>query len=211
MKTLLPVLALLSALSLRTMAAGTNTEVDPLMKLATARAKVEISLRDATAVFDKTRNGYVAAETVIEKTRNQIMDILSKAKTERDEDKKFVIECERRAAQIDRKWDDASREYDTDISPRYDAATETFDKLKNIFGKLTDLDQNWKDARLDLAALEAAFAAMDKRIADTAAQGEKATNDLKDRQKIWGAELAAVEKFVAQPAEKDDGEKDQKK
>jgi predicted nucleic acid-binding Zn-ribbon protein len=171
--------------------------VDPLMKLATARAKVEITLRDGSPVFDRTNNGFAAAETAIERTKDTITDILSKSRQNNADDEEYIATIEQTATELQSKWDMASREYDTDISPRYEAANESFGALKNVFTTLANSEQEWKQARIDLDPLERAFAALDKRLAETIVAGRKATDDLKSRQKTWESELATIRESVS--------------
>jgi hypothetical protein len=171
--------------------------VDPLMKLATARAAVEIAIRDGSAVFDRTKNGYADAETGIEQDKDKITDILSKAKEAHADDKTFAVECEKMMAEVEKKWDKDSREYDVDISARYDTASETFDELKDIFITFADNEQKWKKSKLDLEPLGQNFAALEKRFVETVAKGKKAVDDLKDRRKTWDDELVKIQQFVS--------------
>jgi peptidoglycan hydrolase CwlO-like protein len=171
--------------------------VDPLMKLATARAAVEIAIRDGSAVFDRTKNGYVDAETAIERDKDKITDILSKAKEAHAGDKTFAGECDKMMAEVEKKWDKDSREYDVDISARYDSASETFDELKDLFTTFADSEQKWKKSKLDLEPLGQNFTAVEKRLTETVAKGKKAVDDLKERRKTWDEELAKIEQFVS--------------
>ena len=176
---------------------ATQPVVDPLMKLATARASVEIAIRDGSAVFDKTRNGYVDAETTIERDKDKITDILSKAKQAHADDKAFAVECDKMMAEVEKKWDKDSREYDIDISARYDGASETFDELKDLFTTFADNEQKWKKSKLDLEPLGQNFAALEKRFTETIARGKKAVDDLKERRKTWDDDLVNIQNFVS--------------
>ena len=183
-------------------------EVDPYMKVATARAKAEMALRDGDVEFDPQMNSWDASwqaqQRISEKTaalldgrRNQenqkgdqadrqlVKDIETKLQTIRA-DHGALWQAEGKRALAERKMNDARFQWGN---------------LRNLFANVRNNEESWKNCKLDLAPLVALYASIETRAIELRGEVASAAGVAKAVRADWEAKLPEVEKLAgAAPA-----------
>lgn len=183
-------------------------EVDPYMKVATARAKAEMALRDGDVEFDPQMNSWDASwqaqQRISEKTaalldgrRNQenqkgdqadrqlVKDIETKLQTIRA-DHGALWQAEGKRALAERKMNDARFQWG---------------QLRNLFANVRGGEESWKNCKLDLSPLVALYASIETRAIELRGEVASAAGVAKAVRADWEAKLPEVEKLAgAAPA-----------
>ena len=183
-------------------------EVDPYMKVATARAKAEMAIRDGDVQFDPQMNSWDASwqaqQSIFEKTRallegrrnqeNQkgdqadrqlVKDIETKLQTIRA-DHGALWQAEGKRALAERKMNDARFQWG---------------QLRNLFGNVRNGEESWKNCKLDLSPLVALYASIETRAIELRGEVASAAGVAKAVRADWEAKLPEVEKLAgAAPA-----------
>ena len=174
---------------------------DPYMKLAMARARVEIALRDAGGLFspDKAWN---QAWQEAEQARNRVDQTLDKASEAEmakadAADPKFIADSQARKEAAAQEWNDFCQKERLALQQRYDEVVQQSALLQQALQGLSQQEEVWKSAKLDLAILEAGYLAMEKRLQSLADQAAALLAEAQKTQKRWEAAAEAVAKFAA--------------
>lgn len=209
MRTFILAVLLVVALAAGAYSAETMAgEVDPYMKVATARAKAEMALRDGDVEFDPQMNSWDASwqaqQRIYEKARG-LLDRRHREENQKGDqaDRQLVKDIERKAEAIhadhgvlhqaegkralaDRKMSDA----------RYQ-----WGQLRNVLANVRGSEESWKNCKLDLLPLVALYASIETRAIELRDEVASAVGVAKAVRADWEAKLPEVEKLVgAAPA-----------
>ena len=183
-------------------------EVDPYMKVATARAKAEMALRDGDVQFDPQMNSWDASwqaqQSIFEKTRallegrrnqenqkgdqadRQLIDNLWTKTQTMGAEYNALGQAEGKRALAERKMNDARFQWGN---------------LRNLFANVRNNEESWKNCKLDLAPLVALYASIETRAIELRGEVASAVGVAKAVRADWEAKLPEVEKLAgAAPA-----------
>jgi hypothetical protein len=181
-----------------------DAQSDPYVKVAVARAKVEVAIRDAGPVCDGPRSGWGATWSATDATWEKLARTLERAmekeerRPEEVRDQPFIEDCRGKREAKEEDWRQFQSKR-TDLNTRFEQSCRAFDNLSEMLGVTAEIDRRWKEAGIDLAPLESVYAAMEKRVFEVREQARKALDDETAALKDWEAALAAAEKAVARP------------
>ena len=163
-----------------------KSEPDPYVKVAIARAKAEIALRDSAALFDDNRCELNPAAQAVLHARDKMNEALNNlrgaeaGKEEFQRDEKFVAACDRELTVLELKAARFEQVESKEINLSYNEARQAFGSAGELFNKLADAEKAWKESSLDLPALVAVYAALEKRVLELRGQAQKAVADVLD-------------------------------
>lgn len=178
-------------------AAPAKPPVDPYIRMAAVKAELEVALRDRASVFDSGKSGFDDNEEAIEKAKDGISDLIERAGKMGNLDENVMETLEKKEAELERRWDEASHDFDSTLSPRYEELSDAFDSLREVFEGLSDAEQGWKRSGADVAPLEQAYAALAKRLSVITPEAEKLVATLKEHRTSWEAERESVQALVS--------------
>lgn len=173
---------------------------EQVVALATARAKAEIAVNKAMATFDTNRNGWTVAAQATETAYTKITTTIQKAvqkenaKPEADRNAAFLDQCQTRMQAIQQDWSDYANRDRQVITVAYQEASTQLQSLNQVFAGFSQYELYWKNAKMDLAPMQANFDAIAKRAAELKDQGQKAIDELTAKQKVWEVNLDAATK-----------------
>lgn len=179
---------------------------DPYIRIATARARAEIAVRDGAATFNNNTNSYGSTWQEIGNAQAKIDALYAEANATESKkgekaDKQFLQDCPAKAQ--------ASQVlYQALPQPppfgRKAAADQKMGEAGGQFGQVSatlqnmrTLEDSWKNAKLDLTMLEAIYASIEKRASECRDQATVAINDVKALKVEWDNRLAETQKYVA--------------
>jgi hypothetical protein len=175
---------------------------DPYIKVALARAKAEIALRDTAPLFDSQRSGWNEAWQSCDSSYQKSYQNLNRARDEesRKPDNKndvFINDCNTRLTAMNETWQTFSQKERPGPQMKMGDASNQFNNVMQAFRVQCQGEQNWKDAKMDLALLEQSYAALEKRALEVRALAEEALVEVKKQGKNWEDLLKDAENFVA--------------
>ena len=183
-------------------------DVDPYMKVATARAKAEMAIRDGEVQFDPQMNSWEASwqaqQSIFEKTRallegrrnqenqkgdqadRQLVDNLSTKLQTIGAENNALGQAEGKRALAERKMNDARFQWG---------------QLRGLFANVCGNEEFWKNCKLDLSPLVALYASIETRAIELRGEAASAAGMAKAVRADWEAKLPEVEKLAgAAPA-----------
>jgi len=178
-------------------------EVDPYMKVATARAKAEMAIRDGEVQFDPQMNSWEASwqaqQSIFEKTRallegrrnqenqkgdqadRQLIDNLWTKMQTMGAENNALGQAEGKRALAERKMNDARFQWG---------------QLRSLFANVRGSEENWKNCKLDLLPLVALYASIETRAIELRGEVASAVGVAKAARADWEAKLPEVEKLA---------------
>jgi len=183
-------------------------DVDPYMKVATARAKAEMAIRDGQVQFDPQRNSWDASwqaqQSIYEKTRallegrrnqenqkgdqadRQLMDNLSTKMQTIGAENYALGQTEGKRVLAEQKMREAKFQWD---------------QLRGLFSNVRGGEESWKNCKLDLSPLVALYASIETRAIELRGEAASAVGTARAVRADWEAKLPEVEKLAgAAPA-----------
>ncbi|HUS57073.1 MAG TPA: hypothetical protein VM141_00340 [Planctomycetota bacterium] len=195
--------AALAAGLLVTNVAAAADVFDPYIKVATARAKAEIALRDGAQTFNRDRNSWNDMWQSIEKSYRADIVLLQRARQAEGEkgeqaDRAFIKEAETReqAAHAASNALGQAQGARTLAEQKLGEAQHQWNNVANALSQIRGAEDSWKAAKLDLGMLEAAYFAIERRALECRAQAEAAIAEVRPVKAEWDNMLAETEKFV---------------
>lgn len=176
---------------------------DPYMRAAVSRTRVEIAFRDAEAAFDPAANGYSTAWADAEKAKRRLDQLLTAAveqEQERGETRAegFIAGCEQRLNRLEELWTALDEQTRPTLDATLNKVTVKFEAARDVLARLIEQEADWKKAGIDLAALEAAYAAIEKRLTQLGAEAGQVVKSVKTKQAELENEMHSAETFLAE-------------
>lgn len=188
---------------------------EQFMAVGKARTQAELAVRKARAVFGPIDKKWRGVSLKADQAHTQIINALRKAadqeqhRSEELRNPAVIEELTQRQRTIEQDWQRFSTVDREAMESDYSEAKSTVQGLATLFSSVTQLEPAWKDAKVDLPTLQAAYEAVAERADELREQAEKAFADLERGTEMW--QKAAV--AATQPArDKDEvgGMKDEK-
>lgn len=178
-------------------------DVDPYMKVATARAKAEMALRDGDVQFDPQMNSWDASwqaqQRIFEKTRALLEGRLNQERQKGDQADRQLMD------NLSTKWQTISEEHNalgqaegkrTLAERRLRDASYQWGQLRNLFANVRSNEESWKNCKLDLLPLVALYASIETRAIELRGEAASAVGVAKAVRADWEAKLPEVEKLA---------------
>ena len=178
---------------------------DPYLKVAAARARVEIVFRDGAISFDQTRNGWTANWLAVSAASQKICNVLlsqarqvEMAKGEQA-DKQFVADCDTKdqAARAAYELMGQPTGARTLAEQKFNEAATQWGNTWQLVGALRSSEEYWKNSKLDVGLLVNLYVAIEKRAMECREQANAAVAASKQAKLDWDAKLGEVTQFVA--------------
>lgn len=176
-------------------AAQDKTADEQFHAIATSRSKAELSLRKLKTFFEQNEMRWRLVQSSPDGFVKRIYDTIRKTTEEeqrKPEDVRnvaIVEELNQRRALVEQDWNRYVTTERGALETTYRQSQQQMDRLWQTWTTLTTNETNWKDLRLDQAALQASYDAVAKRADELRAATEKLIADSENWKKIW--ELAA--------------------
>jgi len=172
-----------------------ETNADPYVRLAVARAKAEVALRDGAALCDGGRSGvdqaWDATEAAVERL-NRTLEAAVEREESKEEDRRdesFLRVLRQTRERREEEWQ-AFQPKRADMRFRYEDCQKAFGRLSEIFDGSAELEKRWKDAGLDVALLEPMYDAMAARLADVDKRARAVAAEVAAGRQHWEDALA---------------------
>ena len=207
---------ILAVLLVVTLAAGAYSaetmagEVDPYMKVATARAKAEMALRDGDVQFDPQMNSWDASwqaqQRIFEKTRALLDGRLNQERQKGDQADRQLMDnlwtkLQTIGAENNALGQGQAEGKRTLAERKMNDARFQWGNLRNLFANVRNNEESWKYCKLDLAPLVALYASIETRAIELRGEVASAVGVAKAVRADWEAKLPEVEKLAgAAPA-----------
>jgi hypothetical protein len=163
-----------------------------------ARTRAELSIRKTRQFFEEGEAKWRAGNHALETSRSQIQQALAQAiqqEQRRPEDMRnlaLIEELQQRQQQIERDWARFIQVERPNVETLYRAASSMIHTVSQAFSQLTQLENVWKDARVDMTTLKAAYDAVADRADAVRKQAEDAMNQQGEYLKMWQSRAAAA-------------------
>ena len=184
--------------------AGEISMNDPYLKIAAARARVEIVLRDGAIVFDTNRNTWNQNWQIMSANSQRSYSLLGQARTVEhakgeQADRQFIQDAEKMETWLRISFDGLTQAMGqkTLLDQKFNEAGSQWSHTGNTLNQVRNMEEYWKYAKMDPNLLETVYATIEKRGVECRTQAEEAIEGLKRLKAEWDTKLADVEKFVA--------------
>lgn len=168
-----------------------KTADDQFQVLGVARTRAEAAVRQLRTFFEETEPRWrslqqapdASIRSIYETIRKTLEDEQRKAEDTRNQ--AVIDELNQRRVLIEGDW---NRFYSTDrpnLEAVYRQNQQMMERIWQSWNNLAGVENNWKDTRLDLAPLQAAYEAIAKRAEAIRASAEAAVSDQEKWKKIW--------------------------
>jgi len=202
---ILAVLLVVAPLAAGVYAADTMAvDVDPYVKVATARAKAEIAIRDGMVQFDMQNNSWNASWQGVDVTYNKISRMLEEARNQENQkgdqaDRQFVNDSNTKQQTVRADLDELGRVEGnrTLADQKLREAQRQWDNLGGVFANIRGIEEQWKNSKLELSLLVTNYASIETRAIEIRGQAAAAVGMAKAAKADWEAKFSEVEKFVA--------------
>ena len=175
-------------------------EDDPYLKVAVARAKVEIAIRESANTFDPHRSGWNSewqgCDLAYQKAYQELhrcRDAESRKAEARNE--QFLTDCNERQNALNAAWQAYQRDRQ-EMQRKMGDATNEFNQAVQVFRATVSSEEAWKNSKMDLELLCQIYAALEKRIKQIHSQGQAALDDLKQQRARWDEEHKVILDFA---------------
>lgn len=199
---MMAVVGLASTLALTAQAAEEGAAGDdPFVKVAMAKAKVEIVIRDGAVVFDGARSGWDAAwqgcDRAFTKTSGEYARARD-AESRKPEGKNdfFITESGQRQTELNTAWTEFSQKDRPALQVKRGDAANQFQNTVNAFRQVASSEESWKNSKMDLDLLVQVYAALEKRLSETQAQGQETLDEVKKQGERWDREVETAVEYV---------------
>ena len=201
----LAVLLVVTPLAAGVYAADTMAvDVDPYVKVATARAKAEIAMRDGMVQFDMQNNSWNASWQGIEITWNKIWRMLEDVRNLENQkgdqaDRQFVNDVQAKQETVRADYDALGRvEGKRSLAEqKIRDAQRQWENLGSVFANIRGIEEQWKNSKLELSLLVTYYASIETRAIEIRGQAAAAVGMAKAAKADWEAKFSEVEKLVA--------------
>jgi hypothetical protein len=164
---------------------------DQYMAIAASRTRADLAIRKVRTLAEENEGKWRMIAAATDAAHAQILESLRKAtedeqrRTEELRNPAVIDELNQRRTTIEQDWQRYAAVDRPAIDTSYRNAIGALGAVAQVFATLTNIEATWKDAKVDLSALQAGYDAVAKRAEDLKAQAEKATSDLISNQKQW--------------------------
>jgi len=197
---IMTIAAFFMAMAAMAIGAEKANEDDPYLKVAVARAKVEIAIRESANTFDSHRSGWNAEWQGCDMAYQRASQELHRCRDAENRkaeaaNEQFINDCDNRQNALDAAWqaDQKNRE---ETQQKMNDATNEFNQAVEVFRSTVSSEEAWKNSKLDLELLCQIYAALEKRIKQIQSQGQAALDDLKQQRARWDEEHKAIVDFA---------------
>jgi hypothetical protein len=131
---------------------------DPLIVLATARAKAEIAVNAMLAAADPQKSGRNGMHYEVQATYSKIAQILSQAvaaenaKPAENRDTNRIAQANERSGELNVGWQEYNSRFWPDLTAQWNEAASKASYTSSSFTSMVNNEPTWKNAGLDLAA-----------------------------------------------------------
>lgn len=161
------------------------------MAISAARGRAEWAVRRARTAPDELEPKWRVANQALDADHARILEAIRKAVE--DEQKRpeelrnpaVIEELNQRRTTIEQDWQRLAAVDRPAIESRYRSAGQVAQGIAALYGQVVQLDAPWKDNKMDLPTLQAAYEAVTKRANDLRQQADDALADLQKAQKLW--------------------------
>ena len=171
--------------------------------LAQSRTKAELAVRGAREFFGKNEAATRTAIAAADRAKGKAAEVFRKAieiEQRKPEDKRNLTamdEATQHIQQLQNDWEEKSAKEVAAISAKYQEAGQLSGVSGQVYQGLVNVEAPWKDAKIDLAPLQASFEGVAKRAADELARGKEAIAEAKEIQKTWEGRMEQAMKATA--------------
>jgi len=191
-------LALLVLGLISTAVAADKTLEDQYLEASAARTRAELAIRKARSFFEENENRWRSASFAQDSSRTQISQAIQLAIQEeqrRPEDMRnlaLIEDLQQRNVQVDRDWQRFASVERPNVDQFYRLSSQLVNTVAQSYQILTQVEPTWKDAKVEMPALQAAYDAIANRADGVRTQAKGALNQHIEYQKSWETRAAAA-------------------